>query len=149
LPLDAGYAGTDTPRLVALGGLLDCLTVYPSDGLIDANTAAPAVLAALGLDQATIGALVARRRQKPLNQGELSGFLSSAGVSGTRLRVNGNFIVTFRATARLKIPGGLSDLKRTVGAQVRYQQNTAQTVTVDNTKPPYNVLRWYDTAWSN
>ena len=36
---------------------------------------------------------------------------------------------------------GMSDLKRTVGAQVRYLQPNAPTA--------LNVLRWYDTAWSN
>ena len=37
------------------------------------------------------------------------------------LRVEGNSIVTMRATARLRLPDGqLSDLKRTVAAQVKY-----------------------------
>ena len=40
-----------------------------------------------------------------------------------RLRVEGNSIVTMRATARLRLPNGaLSDLKRTVAAQIKYLQ---------------------------
>jgi general secretion pathway protein K len=142
MPSEAGETAGDVPRLVPVGGLMDCLTVYESDGRIDANTAPPGVLAALGLDPGAINALVTRRRQKPLTDGELAGFLGSVGApGGGRLRAGGNFIISFRATARLRIAGGMSDLKRTVGAQVRYLQPNAPTA--------LNVLRWYDTAWSN
>ena len=67
--------------------------------------------------------------------------LGAMGISTARLRVEGNSIVTIRATARLRLPTGqLSDLKRTVAAMVKYMP------------PGYDsrihFLRWYDTAFS-
>ena len=54
----------------------------------------------------------------------------------------GNAIVTFRATARLRLPDGkFSDMRRTVGAQVKF-------VPFASAESPFYVLRWYDTAWS-
>jgi general secretion pathway protein K len=141
VPVEGGDAAAGTPPLAPRGGLIDCLTVYGSDGRVDANSAAPGVLAAIGLDPFAINALVTRRRQQPLTEQTLGGFMGSLGASSGRLRIDGNFIWTFRATARLRTPGGLSDLKRTVGAQVRYLQPYSKTA--------LNVLRWYDTAWSN
>jgi general secretion pathway protein K len=141
VPLEPGEVTEGGPRLSPRGGLIDCLTVYGSDGRVDANTAAPAVLAAIGLDPYAIGALVEQRRKAPFTEQTLAGFMGSVGASASRLRVEGNFIITLRATARLRTPGGLSDLKRTVGAQVRYLQPNSPTA--------LNVLRWYDTAWSN
>jgi hypothetical protein len=63
------------------------------------------------------------------------------GIPTGRLRVEGNSIVTIRATARLRLPNGqLSDLKRTVAAMVKYMP------------PGYDsrihILRWYDTAFA-
>jgi general secretion pathway protein K len=141
VPLDPGEVAEGGPRLVPRGGLIDCLTVYGSDGRVDANTAAPGVLAAIGLDPYAIGQLVARRSRVPFTEQTLPEFLGSIGAAGSRLRVEGNYIVTLRATARLRTPAGISDLKRTVGAQVRYLQPNSPTAV--------NVLRWYDTAWSN
>jgi general secretion pathway protein K len=140
VPLDPADVAEDGPRLAPRGGLIDCLTVYGADGRVDANTAAPAVLAAIGMDPFAIKSLIDRRKV-PLTEAELPGFLSSIGAPASRLRVEGNFIISFRATARLRTPGGFSDLKRTVGAQVRYLQPGSPTA--------LNVLRWYDTAWSN
>jgi len=134
--------GSPAPRLVARGGLIDCLSVYGSSNLVDANTAAPAVLAAVGLTPFAIQALVTRRSQAPLTQAELGEFMQSVGAGTSRLRVEGNWIATMRSTARLRTPDGrLSDLKRTVAAQMRYMQ--------PNSKYAIDVLRWYDTAWSN
>ena len=121
---------------------MDCLTVYGSEPQVDANTASPPVLAAIGLSQYAIDALVQRRAQSPLTAAELGGFMSGIGAPMNRLRVEGHSIVTFRATARLRLPDGrLSDLRRTVGAQVKYAQPQSKTLV--------DVLRWYDTAWSN
>jgi len=134
--------GTPTGRLAPRGGLMDCLTVYGSGPAVDANTAAPAVLAATGMPPFAIQALVERRQQAPLTQSELMGFMQSVGADTSRLRVEGNWIATLRATARLRLPDGkLSDLRRTVAAQMRFQQ--------PNSKMAIDVLRWYDTAWSN
>ncbi|HLH15894.1 MAG TPA: hypothetical protein VKX45_01675 [Bryobacteraceae bacterium] len=134
--------GAPAGRLIPRGGLIDCLTVYGSGGQVDANTAAPAVLAAVGLPPFAVQALLTRRAQKPLTQGELGEFLQSVGAPGDRLRVDGNWIATLRATARLRLQdGSFSDLKRTVAMQVRLMRDSARN--------PIEVLRWYDTAWSN
>ena len=134
--------GAPAPRLIPRGGLIDCLTVYGSGGQVDANTAVPAVLAAVGLPPFAVQALLTRRAQKPLTQGELGEFLQSVGAPGDRLRVDGNWIATLRATARLRLQdGSFSDLKRTVAMQVRLMRESARN--------PIEVLRWYDTAWSN
>ena len=59
-----------------------------------------------------------------------------------RLRVEGNSIVTIRATARLRLPGGqLSDLKRTVASMVKYMPPGYDS--------PIHILRWYDTAFAD
>jgi general secretion pathway protein K len=130
------------PRLLRRGGLADCLSVYGTTGQVDANTAAPAVLAAVGLSPYAVNALVERRKRSPLTMGELGAFLGGIGAPGNRLQVEGHSIVTMRATAQLRLPDGkLSDLKRTVGAQLKYLQKTS--------KSAVDVLRWYDTAWSD
>jgi general secretion pathway protein K len=138
----AGAGGAPGPRLAPRDGLVDCLSVFGSKGRIDVNTARPAVLAAIGLRPDVISALVARRRTTPFSQDQLSGYLQSLGASADRLRVEGNSIVTIRATARLRLPNGqLSDLRRTVAAQVKYMP--------EGYDSPIHILRWYDTAWSN
>jgi len=130
------------PRLAPRAGLADCLSVFGTVQRVDANTAAPAVLAAIGLPPFAIQALVERRRIAPFTPQQLTNFLQSMGVASNRLRVEGNSIVTLRATARLRLANGqLSDLRRTVGAQVKYMP-----VGYDS---PIHILRWYDTAWSN
>ena len=136
---DAGLSG---PRLMRRAGLMDCLSVYGARDRVDANTASPAVRAAIGLNAAAIAALVERRALTPLKDNELGGFMGGFGAPMHRLRVEGYSIVTMRATAQLRLPNGqLSDLKRTVGAQIKYMQR--------GSKNAYDVLRWYDTAWSN
>jgi general secretion pathway protein K len=135
-------ADTQGPRLVLHAGLIDCLSVYGAKDRVDANTANPAVLAALGLNPYAISALVERRRVSPMTQQQLAEFIGSVGGSMDHLRVEGNSIVTMRSTARLFLPDGrLSDLKRTVAAQLKYMPPGS-----DN---GVYVLRWYDTAWSH
>lgn len=140
VPAEPGTA--DGPRLVPHGGLMDCLSVYGAKDRVDANTAHPAVLAALGLSPYVISALVERRRTSPMDQQQLSDFIQSVGGSMDHLRVEGNSIVTMRSTARLYLPDGrLSDLKRTVAAQIKYMPPGSESGVY--------VLRWYDTAWSH
>jgi hypothetical protein len=94
------------------------------------------------LNPYAISALVQRRRQSPLSTQQLGEFLGSIGADGSRLRVEGNSMVTLRATARLRLPNGeLSDLKRTVSAVVKYMPAGSDSAV--------HVVRWYDTAWSN
>jgi general secretion pathway protein K len=129
-------------RLVPRQGLMDCLSVFGSKDRLDANTASPAVLAAIGIPPDVINALLARRRMAPLTEPQLLEFLQSFGVSAGRLRVEGNSILTIRATARLRLADGrFSDLRRTVGALVKYMPTGYDA--------PIHILRWYDTAWSN
>lgn len=135
-------AGGEGPRLLARPGLADCLSVFGSETQVDANTASPAVLAAIGLSPDAINTLVEHRRLAPLTQQQLSEFLPLAGAAGGRLRVGGNSMFTLRSTARLRVSDGqLSDLRRTVAAQVKYM--------LDRDEVPIHLLRWYDTAWSN
>ena len=132
-----GEAGS---RLARRSGLIDCLSVYGSDGAVDVNTADPAVLVAAGVPLFTAQAIAAQRANAPFNNDNLGDLTGSAG--GSRLRTEGNSMVTFRATARLRLANGkLSDLRRTSAALVKYMPGGSEV--------PYHVLRWYDTAWSD
>jgi general secretion pathway protein K len=129
-------------RLLPRGGLMDCLSVYGSKDRVDANTASPAVLAAVGLNPYAISALLERRRMGAMSMQELMEFMGSIGADASPLRVEGNSMITLRATARLRLPNGqLSDLKRSVSAVVKYMP--------PGTGVAVHVVRWYDTAWSN
>ncbi len=130
------------PRLVARPGLIDCLSVFGTKDRVDVNTAQPAVLAAIGLTPAAVNAILERRRLTPFSDKTLSDFLQAIGSPGALLRVAGNSIVTMRATARLFTGAGqLSDLRRTVAAQVKYMPPGYDS--------PVHILRWYDSTWIN
>lgn len=135
--------GAGAPRLLPRPGLDDCLTVYGPDARVDANTAAPAVLAAVGLSPDQVNVLVERRRTAPFKDyGEMAQFVQGIGGDPAPLRVGGNSIATLRATAWLRLPDGrLSDVKRTVAARVKFMP--------PNYDLPIHILRWYDAAWSN
>jgi general secretion pathway protein K len=131
----------DAPRLMPRAGLANCLSVFGSRDRVDANTAPPAVLAAVGLSPDAIAALVERRNAAPLSPGDMPLLLETVGASANRLRLGGNTIFTFRATARpRRADGRLSDLQRTLAAQVKYMNTGLE---------PIHILRWYDAAWSN
>jgi general secretion pathway protein K len=128
--------------LVRQPGLADCLSVYGASGAVDANTANPAVLAAVGVPAGAVEAILERRKAAPFTQRQLADFMTSAGIAGAPLRVEGNSMLTIRATARLRAANGtLSELRRTVAAQVKYMPPDADT--------PIHYLRWYETAWSD
>jgi general secretion pathway protein K len=138
--LDPGLRPADE-KLVPRSGLVDCLSVYGSKDAVDANTAVPAVLSTVGLPPDVAAAMVARRNAKPFDPGALAAFLGAYGANGARLRLEGNSIITMRATARLRVANGsLSDVRRTVGAQIKYMPQGYDA--------PIHILRWYDTAWS-
>jgi type II secretory pathway component PulK len=123
-------------------GLRDCLSVYGSAGAVDINTAQPATLVAVGLSPIDADTIVKNRAQRPvLDFKELSDISQSLGPAGARLRIGGQTMYTLRATARLRqADGRLSDLRRTVGALVKFHfpgdKGTSQ--------PGFEVLRWYD-----
>ena len=144
VPADPENAPAGQARLTPRPGLADCLSVFGSrDGSVYANTASPAVLAAVGLAPEVISALVERRRTAPFKDAQqMAEFTQSIGAPADRLNLVMHSIVTLRATARLRLPNGqLSDLRRTVGAQVKYMP--------PGYDAPIHILRWYDTAWSN
>jgi general secretion pathway protein K len=131
------------PRLIRRSGLVECLSVFGSKGQVDANTADPAVLAAIGLTPDGIQILLSQRRVEPLTPERLGQLAPTLGPGAQFLRLEGNSILTIRATARVRLPNGqLSDMRRTVAATVKYMPYGGY-------DPPVHILRWYDTTWSN
>ncbi len=132
------YVRDPQGRLMRKAGLKDCMSVYAVPNNVDVNTAEPAVLATIGVNPEVISAIVERRRAAPFhNMGELQMFAQAAGPGYGKLRVGGGTMYTFRATAQLALPnGGLSDLRRTVSALVKFRE--------PGYNPPYEILRWYD-----
>jgi general secretion pathway protein K len=129
-------------RLIPHDGLRDCVSVFGSTGGFDVNTAAPSLLASLGLPPEVVAEIVERRRLTPFRSDEIGGLAQSLGLPGSRLRVGGNTIFTLRATARLRLADGrLSDLKRSVAAMVK--------IMPAGYDAPYHILRWYENAWSH
>lgn len=154
----AGNGDPTTQPLVRHAGLNDCLTVYATLAGVDVNAAEPAVLATLGMDAGAIQAILARRAEgwgnvhllEYVQSGAASATPQAAGnfqsgsnfQAGGNSQTAGNSMITFRSTARLRLPDGkLSDMRRTVGAQVKYLPWGLEA--------PYYVMRWYDTAWSH
>ena len=123
-------------------GLRDCLSVYGSAGAVDINTARRETLQAVGLAAADADTIVRSRAQHPiLDYKELAEIAQSLGPAGGRLMIGGQTMFTLRATARLRQPDGkLSDLRRTVGALVKFffAGNT------QNKPVGFEVVRWFD-----
>jgi len=143
-----GYIPAATQRLngeaalVRQPGLADCVTVYGSTGLVDINTASPAVLLAIGVPPPVVGMILQQRRIAPFTLQTFNDFVGATGIGGAPLRVGGNSIVTIRATARLRLLGGrFSDMRRTVAAQIKYLSM--------KDGGGFHILRWYDRAWSD
>lgn len=132
------YVRDPQGRLMRRTGLKDCVSIYAVPNNVDVNTAEPAVLATIGVNPDVIAAIVERRRAAPFrNMGELQMFAQGAGPGYAKLRVGGGTMFTLRATAQLALPnGGLSDLRRTVSALVKFRE--------PGFNPPYEILRWYD-----
>jgi hypothetical protein len=138
-----GDPGPGQSRLIRRNGLVECLSVYGSPGQVDANTADAAVLTALGITPDGVQSLLQLRRQAPLTAESLARLAPALGPAAGLLQLGGSTIITLRATARVRLPSGqLSDMKRTVAAQVAYMLK-------GSVSPPIHFLRWYDTTWSN
>jgi general secretion pathway protein K len=135
------YSRSDDGRLVPHAALRDCLSVYGAIGQMDANTVEPAVMQAIGISPDIAAALVALRKTRPIRtMDQLAPFQSSAPAMG-RLGLVTNSIMTFRATARLKLANGqLSEVQRSVSALVKFLP--------EQVDPPFHILRWYDNAVS-
>jgi general secretion pathway protein K len=128
-------------RLVARGGLKDCLSVYGGGIQVDANTAPPPVLAAAGLGPSAVSAIIQQRRLQPFRSAEQLRALGLPEPAAARLIIGGGSVYTLRATARLRLADGkLSDLSRSVGATVRFGGSGFETA--------WQVLRWRDFVWA-
>lgn len=126
-------------RLIPVPGLRDCVSPYGSTSQVDVNTAELPVLLTVGLPPDVAMALVERRKVMPIRTPQEFQQLVGSIPGSHRLRLGGNTIYTLRSTAALRLPNGpLSDLRRTVAAQVKFQMM--------GVTPPYVVLRWYDQA---
>jgi general secretion pathway protein K len=134
--------GPGEPRLIRRSGLVECLSVFGSRNAVDANTADPAVLAALGFSPDGIQLLLQQRQAAPLTMDRLGQMAPVLGPAAQFLTLETKSTFTIRATARVRLPNGqLSDMKRTVAAQIKFLPYGYQ--------ERLHVLRWYDTTWSN
>jgi len=117
--------------------LRDCLSVFGTKGVVDINTAEPAVMGAIGITPDFVTAIVNRRRQGVIKQGDVGALVSGAGPGAARLGIAPSTIVTLRATSALRLANGqLSDLRRSVSAMVKFLG--------PGFNEPYHVMRWYD-----
>ena len=123
-------------------GLRDCLSAQAVGTALDINTVRAEAMIAVGISPADAETIVKSRATHPiLDFRELGAIQTSLGPAGQRLRIGGNTMFTLRATARMRgADGKLSDMRRTVAAQVKFfypgnQQKKA---------PGVEVIRWYD-----
>ncbi len=127
-------------QLRRVGGLTDCVTVFDDAGAVDANTAPPAVLAAVGLGPQEINMLVEARRAEPLRSVDVLRAMGLAEPVLVRLGIGGNSIYTLQATGRRKAADGrLTDAVRTVGATVRLEGGVEDSC---------RILRWDEHVWA-
>ncbi len=132
--------GDPNARLLATGGLRDCLSVWGSAGPFDVNTASPTLMEAMGVPPQGVEAIVARRTAQPFVSMAEVGAL---GFPAPRMTIGGNWIWTFRASARLRHPDGSpSEVARTAAAVVKLVDRERFFIA------PVHILRWYDDAWS-
>ena len=133
------YTRDDQGRLVPRAGLKDCLSVYGSTGVLDANTVEPAVMQAVGISPDIASAIANLRRAAPFrDMGPLAPF-AGGGAGLGRLGIPQSAIMTLRATARLRLANGqFSDLRRSVSAMVKFLG--------PEWNPPFHIMRWYDNA---
>ncbi len=130
--LQRNAAGELAPR----GGLKDCLSVYGSNAAVDAQTANPAVMLALGVPEDGVTRIMEMRRQTPTFLPEQWSLLrESLGVAAGRLGLGGRTMFTMRSTARLRNGAGLSDTRRSVAALIKFDPKP---------QTPYHLLRWED-----
>jgi general secretion pathway protein K len=132
------YYGSSLDNVHA--GLRDCVSVFSGNAGLDINTVQPATMAAIGVAPADADAIVKMRSVAPiLDRNQFTAIAQSLGLAGQRLTIGGGAIYTIRATARLRQPDGkLSDLRRTVSAVVRFNNDPASGPIGSQ------VIRWFD-----
>jgi len=120
-------------KLTPMAGLKDCVSIYGSMA-VDVNTAPAAVLAAIGLGEQGVNAVLQARDVRPLRTQDQLRSLVDQGDAQTRLVTGGGPLYTLRATARLRLADGtLSDLTRSAGALV-----------MTGGRSDGRVVRWHD-----
>lgn len=137
------YARDPQGRLIPLGALKNCVSVYGSTGPFDINTVEAPVLAAIGFPPDMAAGLVQMVRQNPIRSDRQFNAVAQRGgpLLGRLTFGGGGRTYTLRATARIRLPNGqLSDLRRSVSALLR-MNDPKEDIT------PYRVLRWYDNVW--
>ena len=113
--LDRDSQGRLVPRL----GLKDCVSAYAGGFAVDVNTAPPAVLAAIGLGELEVNAVLQARAAQPFRTPDELRAMGFHDQVLARLTIGGGPVFTLRATARLRLADGqLSDLSRSAGATV-------------------------------
>lgn len=122
-------------RLVPIGGVRDCVSVFGSLSSFDASWVQPAVLAAVGVGPDDIQAVLAFQQSSPVHtQAQLAGFNAALA---SRLSLVPHTIYTLRATARMRhSDGSFSDLRRTISATVK--------MLPAGSEDKFHILRWYD-----
>lgn len=131
------YTRDEQGAMVRHAALRDCLSVYGTKGQIDANTAEPAVMLAIGISPDAVAALVARRATLPLRDPQQLGPFLSGGPGAGRLGITQSAIATLRATASPRLGNGeLSDVRRSASAVVKWLGPEYNV--------PFHILRWYD-----
>jgi general secretion pathway protein K len=132
--------GDANSRMLATGGLRDCLSVWGGPGPFDINTVSPALMEAVGVPPEGVAQIVASRTVQPFrNMGEVA----QLGFPTPRMALGGNVIWTLRASARLRRPDNSpSEVVRTSAAVVKLVNQDLYPYA------PVHVLRWYDDAWS-
>jgi hypothetical protein len=120
-------------------GLRDCVSVHGARWAVDANSAPAPVLAAVGLLEHEIRAVLAAREAAPFRNVQRLRELGLRPAAATRLTVGGSSLYTLMATAWLRNADGKpGDLYRSVGALVYLGES-------GGVREP--VLRWYDWMW--
>jgi general secretion pathway protein K len=120
-------------RLTPVTGLKDCLSIY-GGGSVDVNTAPAAVLAAVGLGEQEVNAVLQAREARPFRASDELRNVVASDEARARLLIGGGYMYTLRATSRLRLPDGtLSDLSRSVSAVVLTAGRSAG-----------RVVRWHD-----
>jgi general secretion pathway protein K len=138
------FYGTYVPdpegRLIPRGGLRDCLSVLGSQTGFDINAVEPALMLSIGISPEAVNAIVTQRRLMPFREpAQLTAFAETGGPGFNKLRIGGNSVFTFRATARLRLPDGrFSDLRRTATATVKFLPA--------GFNEPFHTLRWNEGA---
>jgi len=135
------FAQNDDGKMIWRAGLRDCLTTLGSQLGFDINSVEPAVMETLGVPPSSIEQIVAMRNSGPIRTLDQVKDVLPPQLAG-RMRIGGASLITFRATAWLRLQNGQpSETRRTVAALVKLE--------APGRLRPYTVLRWFDNSQSD